>query len=206
VRVLAIDTASENFALALSENGEVVASLTGEGARDHSRLLLAAIHELLGGERRGIGGIAVVKGPGSYAGLRVGIATAQTLALALGVPVRGIATLEAVAAAGGGNETVTAIHPAGRGSFAARAFENGLEAGELRIVEPGELAGLALAGEGAGALGGREVSPEERCVAALQRLLERNAFAVGADADVDAIYLREPHITLPRRRPAGAAG
>lgn len=196
MRILCIDTASEDFALALAENGEVAASLSREGARDHSRLLLAAIDEILAGDRH-LDGLGVVLGPGSYAGLRVGIATAQALALARGATVRGVPTLDAVAAAAGGS-LVTAIHPAGRGSFARQDFVDGEPSGDRDQATAAELHGRSLAGESAAALGGTEVTPEQRCVAALHLLLERNAFA-SSEEDLEAIYLREPHITLSRR-------
>ncbi|NUQ55448.1 MAG: tRNA (adenosine(37)-N6)-threonylcarbamoyltransferase complex dimerization subunit type 1 TsaB, partial [Dehalococcoidia bacterium] len=150
--VLCIDTASGPFALALAVDGQVVATSVQDAPRDHSKALLPAIKELLHG-RPSLDGIAVVKGPGSYAGLRVGIATAEGLALAHGIPLRGIATLLAVKAASGLDD-VTAIHPAGRGEFAAQTFTNGEQVGPAEALKAGDLAGLHLAGEGAGALGG----------------------------------------------------
>ncbi|MCE7928436.1 MAG: tRNA (adenosine(37)-N6)-threonylcarbamoyltransferase complex dimerization subunit type 1 TsaB [Chloroflexi bacterium CFX7] len=193
--VLCIDTASGPFALALAVDGQVVATSVQDAPRDHSKALLPAIKELLHG-RPSLDGIAVVKGPGSYAGLRVGIATAEGLALAHGIPLRGIATLLAVKAASGLDD-VTAIHPAGRGEFAAQTFTNGEQVGPAEALKAGDLAGLHLAGEGAGALGGMEIGPAERCRAALAGLLP--AFAEGSSESIDAVYLREPNITLPRR-------
>ncbi len=194
--VLAIDTASTDFALALALDGKVAASLSRDGAHDHSRLLLAAIDELLGEHRRDLSAIVAVRGPGSYAGLRVGLATAQGLALAARVPIRGIGTMEAVAAASGLRD-FTAIHPAGRGGFAAQDFADGVATSALRSATREELSGLKLAGEGAAEFGGREITPEVRCRAALERLLP--ALESSDGADVDAIYLREPNITMPRR-------
>lgn len=195
--ILAIDTASNEIALAVAVDGAVVSSMTVDGAQDHSRLLLPSIEAILGSRRSDLAGIAVVRGPGSYAGLRVGIATAQGLALAAGIPVRGISTLEAVAAAGN-LPPFTAIHPAGRGEFAAQDFVDGSAAGAIRAVRPEALAGQALAGEGAGALGGMEVGPEARVRTALTALLP--AFeAAAAHESIDALYLREPNITVPRR-------
>ena len=199
--VLAIDTASTDFALALALDGEVVASLTRDGAQDHSRLLLTAIDELLGTRRRDLSAVVAVRGPGSYAGLRVGLATAQGLALAAGVPIRGIGTMEAVAVASGLRD-FTAIHPAGRGEFAAQDFRYGQPVAPLRVAAAEELRSSSnLAGEGAGALGGLEITPEARCRAALRALLP--ALTTASDEGVEAIYLREPNITTPRR-PAGA--
>ncbi len=71
-------------------------------------------------------GIIVARGPGSYNGLRVGLATAKGLAFSLGVPVVGIGTLEAEAyqaASGGAGLPVCAISNAGRGEIGAAIFE-----------------------------------------------------------------------------------
>ena len=197
--ILGIDTASARFALALAEGGEVVQSFEQDAEQDHSRLLLRAIDDMVAGRKRDLAGVAVVQGPGSYAGLRVGIATAQGLGVALGIPVRGISTLQAVALATGLKD-VTAIQPAGRGEFAAQEFRNGEPAGPLRSATADELRGMPLAGEGAGALGGLEVTPEARCRAALAALLDEIHDRTGDAAVVDAVYLREPAITPPRRR------
>lgn len=202
--ILAIDTASAEIALALAVDGQIVASSVIGGGHDHSRLLLPAIETLLGEHRAALSGIAVVRGPGNYAGLRVGIATARGLALARGLAVRGLSTMEAVALAAGRAE-VTVIHPAGRNEFAVQAFSGGLATGELRAVPASELAGPLLAGQGAGAFGGTEVSPEQRVRAALTFLLPQFESA-GDRTPVDALYLREPNITVPRRPLTARAG
>ena len=199
--ILAIDTASDEIALAVAIDNAIMASSTVDGGHDHSRLLIPAIDAILDGNRSGLAGVAVVRGPGSYAGLRVGIATGQGLALAAGVPLRGISTLEAIAAAAG-LPFVTSIHPAGRGEFAAQDFAGTAAKGPIRAVPPEALGGLNLAGEGAGALGGLEVSPESRVRAALLALLPD--FAMASPGMVDALYLREPNITVSRR-PLNAA-
>lgn len=193
--VLCIDTASTDFALALARDGAVLRSFSRDGALDHSRLLLAAIEELLAGETPGA--IAAVRGPGSYAGLRVGLATAQGLALARAIPIFGVGTMEALAATQPQQRTYTAIHPAGRGNFAAQRYIDGSPSGELFSATAGELSGQTLVGEGAGILGGTEVPPEERCRAAA--LLAGTRFGQAGPGDVEAIYLREPNITMPRK-------
>jgi tRNA threonylcarbamoyladenosine biosynthesis protein TsaB len=194
-RVLGIDTASARFALALAEEGRIVRSLVRDEALDHSQLLLPAIKEILGQDRT-LHAIAVVKGPGSYAGLRVGIATAQGLALALGIPLVGVGTLEAVAAASGLDD-VTAVHPAGRGELAVQQFAGGEAQGEPYVAAPGDAGPPPFAGEGAATLGGREVPPGERCRAALLLALAR--LAEGEPADFEPTYVRQPSFTPPRR-------
>jgi tRNA threonylcarbamoyl adenosine modification protein YeaZ len=194
--VLCIDTASAAFALAVERDGEV-RSLQRDSNQDHSRLLLAAIDELLGGSRR-LDGIVVVRGPGSYAGLRVGIATAEGLALARNAPLVGVGTLEAVAAACPGTDCV-AVHPAGRGEWALQRFAAGRQVSPLTAVaEPDVPPGSC--GEGAGRMGGTDVTPEQRCRTALT--LGSARLAEGGPDGVDAIYLREPHISRPTRNRA----
>lgn len=192
--ILCIDTASDRFALALDRDGRFT-SVEIDASRDHSRLLLPAIAEMVGDGP--LDAVLVVIGPGAYAGVRVGIATAEGLALGRGIPVYGIGTLEAVALAAGLEDGV-AIHPAGRGAFAAQRWRQGTAEGPPAAAGAGEL-GPECAGEGAGAFGGREVSPRERAEAALRDrapIIRAGALEEGADA----FYLREPSITLSRRR------
>ena len=194
--VLAIDTASARFALALSVEGNVVAAMEHEGEQEHSQQLLASIDRLLAGKRDRLAGIVIVRGPGSYAGLRVGMATAGGLALALGIPVAGVGTLEAVALAAEDDANgVLAIHPAGRGEFAAQPFRAGQPEADIDVLPAAELAGERLAGEGAAELGGCEVVPEARARAALELGLPRLRQAHGP---VEALYVRAPNITAPR--------
>lgn len=194
--ILAIDTASDRFAVAVDRDGRID-SLEADAGLDHSRLLLPAITQLLGEDR--LEGIVVVTGPGAYAGVRVGIATAEGLALARAVPVHGIGTLEAVALAAG-ITAGTVIHPAGRGEFAAQDVVDGVPAGSPRIARAEDLR-EGVAGEGARAAGGREVTPRERCEAALRA--RAGAIRAGAPAaGIEAFYLREPSITISRRKAA----
>ena len=198
--VLAIDTASPAFALALARDGEDEPfAVAAEEAFGHAALL-AAVGDRLRGQR--LEAVVAVRGPGAYSGLRAGLAAAQGLALARGCALAGLSTLEAVAAARP-SPALTAIHPAGRGQFAVQRFRAGAPHGPMRLAAPHEFAGEApLAGEGAEALGGREVVPRERALAALAR------WRAGALAPADglaAIYAREPAVTPPRR-PFGPAG
>ena len=72
-------------------------------------------------------------------------------------------------------------------------------AGAARIIALAEAHGPAFAGEGAGTLGGREVPAEARCRAALAMGTER--LRTASCTGVEAFYLREPHITRPKRTP-----
>jgi len=98
---LGFDTATPYLALALWSPAGVQAALLERVERDHAKRLLPELTRLLaqtGLERQQLRGIAVGIGPGSYTGLRVGIASAQGLARGLAIPVQGVPTLEAMAA------------------------------------------------------------------------------------------------------------
>ena len=98
--LLAIDTSGDTASLALFDGGQPLAELTWQCHRNHSTELLPRLNQLLeqnGLETGSITAIAVALGPGSYNGLRVGLATAKGLALSLGVPLVGLSTLEAEA-------------------------------------------------------------------------------------------------------------
>lgn len=88
--LLNIDTATEKASIALSENGKAVRTMVNSQQRDHASWIQPAIQELLketGRTMTELQGIAVTAGPGSYTGLRVGMATAKGLCFALGIPM-----------------------------------------------------------------------------------------------------------------------
>ncbi|MHC3468366.1 tRNA (adenosine(37)-N6)-threonylcarbamoyltransferase complex dimerization subunit type 1 TsaB [Streptomyces sp. 7R007] len=98
--LLALDTATPAVTVALHDGTDVVASSSQVDARRHGELLLPAVDRVLAEAGLGLDavtGIAVGVGPGPYTGLRVGLMTADTFGLALGVPVYGVCTLDALA-------------------------------------------------------------------------------------------------------------
>jgi tRNA threonylcarbamoyladenosine biosynthesis protein TsaB len=103
MRVLAIDTALGACAAAVLDTaaGRVVASETLIMQRGHAEALmplLARVMDAAGAEFSELDRIAVTVGPGSYTGLRVGIAAARGIALVTGKPAVGLSTLAALAA------------------------------------------------------------------------------------------------------------
>ena len=103
--ILAIDTATAATSLAITrgtrKKGEVIASLGLSSNVTHSRRLLTSIDWLMGEVELGwndIDAIGVSLGPGSFTGLRIGMATAKGLATAAGVGLIGVSTLDALAA------------------------------------------------------------------------------------------------------------
>ncbi len=91
--ILGIDTASAQCAVALVQDGHTLASTIRQGRQGQSEHLLPMIKECLdqaGLRVSHLNGVAVATGPGSFTGLRVGLAAAQGLALACNIPALGI--------------------------------------------------------------------------------------------------------------------
>lgn len=221
MRVLVVDTS-----LGLCTAG--VFEVEGEGPRWAARPLglrseamtrghqerLAGMARDAAAEAGGFGAvdrIGVAVGPGSFTGLRVGLAFAQGLGAALGRPVVGISTLDALAASTGAAPAVAALIDARRGQIYARFWRDGaaqgpaealsVEAARERAAALG--AGARLVGSGATLLAG--VVPGATAIdlagpspAALARLA---AAADPAASPPRPLYLRAPDATPPTRLP-----
>ena len=101
-KLLIIDTALEEAIVALSKDGEIIGELTNKETHSHASFIQAAIEKLLQGQQMKISeldAIAVTLGPGSYTGLRVGLASAKGIAYTLQKPLIGLSTLSALATA-----------------------------------------------------------------------------------------------------------
>ncbi len=139
--ILAFDTATDVATCALVWDGEPVAERLSRPVS-----LLEDVDALLrraGASENSLEGIAVGTGPGSFTGLRMGLATARALAFALDVGVAGVSTLDALAAGAPGAQPV--IDAKRREVFT-------LVDGEPAVLLPGDLAlepGTACVGDGA---------------------------------------------------------
>ncbi|MXY24637.1 MAG: tRNA (adenosine(37)-N6)-threonylcarbamoyltransferase complex dimerization subunit type 1 TsaB [Acidobacteria bacterium] len=101
--ILALDTSTRGGSAAVAQDGNVVASLRGDPSRTHGERLPNDLIGLAGTAGVALAGIdyySVAIGPGSFTGLRVGIATVQALALAAGRPVVPLSTLDVLARIG----------------------------------------------------------------------------------------------------------
>ena len=101
--ILNIDTATDYASLALSKDGKLLELMKNPELRDHASWVHQAMHDLLikcGYSLQELDAIAVTAGPGSYTGLRIGMATAKGLCYVLGIPLIAISTLKVMAASG----------------------------------------------------------------------------------------------------------
>jgi tRNA threonylcarbamoyl adenosine modification protein YeaZ len=155
VTVLALSTSSPALSIALVDGCQVIARHHELIGRGHAEALVPAIAALLAGRRADA--IIVDIGPGSYTGIRIGIAAARALGVAWGVPVHGVSALSLVAAqafaADPALATVFALIDAGRGHAAGALIGRELVAPQPAVVTSLP-AGAAVAGAGATLLPG----------------------------------------------------
>jgi len=155
VTVLALSTSSPALSIALVGGCQVIARHHELIGRGHAEALVPAIAALLAGRRADA--IIVDIGPGSYTGIRIGIAAARALGVAWGVPVHGVSALSLVAAqafaADPALDSVFALIDAGRGHAAGALIGPELVAPQPAVVTSLP-AGAAVAGAGAALLPG----------------------------------------------------
>lgn len=123
--ILSIETATRAGSIALMRGRRQLSTRTGDATRSHSTDLLELIEGALEGASYSIRDVelfAVALGPGSFTGLRIGVATAKSLASTLERRVVGVPTLQAVALGAGVSEHTVALLPAGRGELFAQSF------------------------------------------------------------------------------------
>lgn len=226
--VLGFDTATDDVAVAAARGGEALyESLRGPGEKGgpvHARALLGEVESAVtaAGGWEGIERIAVGLGPGSFTGIRVGIASARGLGFSRGLPVAGVCTLDALArgmadAAAGRDRLV--VTDARRGQvFAALYAASGERLWGPSVSGPAELAeriaGLERAALGAGSgavrfrqqLASRSVDipddadPVHRVAARHVCVLATARAGVKGSDVVAPIYLRPPDAERWRER------
>jgi tRNA threonylcarbamoyladenosine biosynthesis protein TsaB len=137
--MLGIDTASRSGSVALVDETQILASFYLRQAppfSSHLMRLVDAVCAQVGCRISDVGGFAVSLGPGGFTSLRVGLATAQGLAMAMGKPLVGCSTFEAlVAMAAGWHGIVCPVLEARRGEVYAALY--GRQDTTVREVMPG---------------------------------------------------------------------
>jgi tRNA threonylcarbamoyladenosine biosynthesis protein TsaB len=223
VRVLGIETSTRRGSVAVTLDGKVLGALFHEELNAHAERVLGLIEELLasaGWTRSSLDRVAVGVGPGSFTGLRVGIALAQGIALGLDRPLIGVGSLRAMASGlpAEDSRTRVAVLDARRSElFVAAYAPNGdellapsaLPMAEAETTLRTTLAGRSavLVGEGAPLLGGSfavESGPEldlphAAVVARLGTVLDPKS------APAEPVYVRGPGAT-PQNLPPSPLG
>jgi tRNA threonylcarbamoyl adenosine modification protein YeaZ len=147
--LLALDTATDAATACLSRDGEVLAESMTRGRSTAAQRLLDDVHHLTRSTRVGLGDLEAVvagTGPGTFTGLRIGLASARALGFGLGIPVHGVGTLDALLA---GDGVEVACIDARRGEVFCKGA--GIETSALAPERLAELIpeGTVVAGDGA---------------------------------------------------------
>jgi len=140
--ILGLDTSTLAGSIALIRDEQILGEVSFNLGRKHTERLLPEMDWLfhrLGLEPKSIEGIAVGIGPGSFTGVRVGLATAKGLALSLSVPIVGVSSLEALAwSVRFYDGPILALLDARKGEVFARFYQGGknFQAGSEHLVIP----------------------------------------------------------------------
>jgi len=151
VNIIAFDTASDTFALGLAVETEnphkekrYYLEISGGGR--HSELIMDGADTLLhmaGLKKEELGGAACMKGPGSFTGLRIGFAAAKGIALALGIPLVSIPTLDCISLSlSFWPGIVLPVLDAKKNSFFTALYRGGERIGDYLDIEAEKLAVL----------------------------------------------------------------
>ncbi|MEC5425898.1 tRNA (adenosine(37)-N6)-threonylcarbamoyltransferase complex dimerization subunit type 1 TsaB [Virgibacillus sp. C22-A2] len=100
MNILAIDTSNQVLGVAVLNNEQVIGEIVTNISKNHSVRLMPAVDKLMkevSMRPDQLDKIVVAKGPGSYTGVRIGIATAKSLAWSLDIPITGVSSLEVLA-------------------------------------------------------------------------------------------------------------
>jgi tRNA threonylcarbamoyladenosine biosynthesis protein TsaB len=200
--VLAIDTAGVDCAAAVfdSDTGKILGRVSETIGRGHAERLMAMIDEALAQARLSLsdlGRIGVTVGPGSFTGIRVGVATARGLALALGVECVGVSTLEVLAqTASEPDKPILAAINAHRDEVYAQNFQAGTPQGEPLLLELDDylaragVAGTVLVGSASALVTDRnvETGPDHYPI----EIVARISATAKAQGKAKPLYLRGP--------------
>ena len=117
--ILGIDTSGRQGGIALLRRSELIAAAPVAGGTFSAELVpqIAALLAQHGLSKRELNGIAVISGPGSFTGLRVGLAAVKGLAEILNVPIATVSLLEAMALGAGKTGGISAALDAGRSEY-----------------------------------------------------------------------------------------
>ena len=226
MKLLAFDTCFLGCSVAVLRDSMLIAHRMEVLGRGHAEVLVPLIEEVLSeADMRwgALDGIGVTHGPGSFTGLRVGLAAARAISLARGLPVAAFSSLHvmavgAVRLGGGADRTIAAASDARRGEVYLQVFGPG-----AALTGPPELIPLSIAAARVplGAVGiGSGVAPLREAMGEWAGGLEPLSFAGYPDAQdlgllaVEAmsdpawtdpgpptpIYLRPPHVVMPKPR------
>ncbi len=224
-KLAAIETSTALGSVALYDGGDIVAHDERRVSNAHGESLLPMVSALFaraGWRAADVGRWGVGIGPGSFTGVRIGVATVKGIAIATGAEVVGVTSLDAIAYGvdAGTDEVVVAVLAAMKGELFMQAWHAGAcvhEAAHVKTAVAGEwlarlgAAKLVLVGGGASEVGEDGLAGVDRAKVACRFVVDAphdvpRAAVVGAIArlrgadgdDLEPLYVRPPEITQKR--------
>lgn len=163
MNLLAVDTSANLCAACLYDTAQraVLAQAQEDIGRGHAERLFPILDRVLTQSGRSfdqLDRLAVCVGPGSFTGVRVGVAAMRGLALALDIPLIGVSVFDALYGSRNAAQPVLVTIDARRGEVYAQLYETGVAAGPPQVLSPEAAAalavqsGAALMGSGAAAI------------------------------------------------------
>jgi tRNA threonylcarbamoyl adenosine modification protein YeaZ len=202
--LLAFDTATPHVTIALHDGDRVVAEYSASESMRHGEMLAPGIAEVLakaGAISQDVTAVAVGVGPGPFTGLRVGLVTARTMGLALGIPVYGVCSLDVIAAEAldDGLEDFLVATDARRKEVYVASYAEGERVSGPDVVKPADVATEALV-VGRGAVLYPEAfpqsaGPDHPSARVLCDVVVRERFPL---LGAEPLYLRRPDTMTPR--------
>ena len=140
-KVLAIDTSTSRSCVAIIDGSKLLYSGYRDGATAHGPSLPALVQEALAVSD--VDEVVVGMGPGPFTGLRIGIAFAQSFALAREIPVRGVCSLDAIAAQVTEKDFIITVDARRKEVYWAR-YTDGARVGEPAVNFPADVTGAKI--------------------------------------------------------------
>jgi tRNA threonylcarbamoyl adenosine modification protein YeaZ len=140
-KVLAIDTSTSRTSVAIIEDSKVLYNGFRDGATAHGPSLPALVQEALAVSD--VDEVVVGMGPGPFTGLRVGIAFAQSFAVAREIPVRGVCSLDAIAAQIHEEDFIITVDARRKEVYWAR-YTNGVRVTDPAVNFPADVTGAVI--------------------------------------------------------------
>lgn len=206
-KILALDCAHETCSAAVTQGSSVIASETVAMERGQAEALIPMVQAVMkraNVDFSDLSCIAVSTGPGSFTGVRVGLAAADGLAMAANLPETGVSLLEAVAFSADFSGKLCVVLETKRDDFYAQLFDNKQPVSEPFVAEGAyfnTLQGFTFAGNGV-----RRLTEETGDKPALDTpmpdaavLGKMAATKTPARATPAPLYLREAEVTLCRK-------
>jgi len=212
ITILAMDASAGSCSVAVGSGGAALAHLARAMTHGHAAVLPPMIRQVMDDAGRpfaALDAVGVTVGPGSFTGVRVGLAAARGVALAVGCPCIGVTSLEAVAAAAAFPGLLLVALDTRRGDVYAQVFDAGVALGSAFVASRGTIGAVCPAGVGAIAGDGSSQiadafppsverlpvnAPDAQFVAALAR----HRLLAGEFRPAVPLYLRAPEVSVPR--------